>query len=238
MIVPSICLAISQMLGCPASSAQASTQLQPQSAPAQAGDSHVPTSLAQSLTNLADEPPTHMGFVFDRARLQAIRTLMQSADPESSRAAASISSVSVDNYRYSLPAAYNLQSLVAIKGSFDAAGWKHLVASRAPRQSGQSDQSSSVGPQATDFGPSAAPLDTYGQPRTTALRPRPTIDLWLHFTRADIDGVVVMTRSQRDMSVVQIACDLRPIDLLHLGGHFGIPKVDPNVVMVPDLSQK
>jgi hypothetical protein len=36
-----------------------------------------------------------------------------------------------------------------------------------------------------------------------------------------------------------VACDLRPIELLHLAGHFGIPKVDPGsfdhgAVMVPD----
>jgi hypothetical protein len=58
-------------------------------------------------------------------------------------------------------------------------------------------------------------------------------DLWLHYTGADIDGVTVLTRGTKDVNLVQIACDLRPVDLLHLGGHFGIPKVDPNAVMVP-----
>lgn len=65
------------------------------------------------------------------------------------------------------------------------------------------------------------------QPRT------PITDLWLHFTGADIDGVTVLTRASRDMNVIQLSCDLRPLDLLHLSGHFGIPKVDPNAVMVP-----
>jgi hypothetical protein len=58
-------------------------------------------------------------------------------------------------------------------------------------------------------------------------------DLWLHHSGADIDGLVVLTRSPRDMSVIQVACELRPLDLIHLSGHFGIPKVDPNAVMVP-----
>ena len=49
----------------------------------------------------------------------------------------------------------------------------------------------------------------------------------------DITGITVLTRSSRDMSVIQIACELRPLDLIHLSGHFGIPKVDPNAVMVP-----
>ena len=58
-------------------------------------------------------------------------------------------------------------------------------------------------------------------------------DLWLHNSGADINGVTVLTRSPRDMSVIQITCEFRPLDLVHLSGHFGIPKVDPNAVMVP-----
>ncbi len=65
------------------------------------------------------------------------------------------------------------------------------------------------------------------QPRGTAT------DLWVHFSGADIDGLTVLTRASRMMNVIQVACDLRPLDLMHLGGHFGIPRVDPNTVMVP-----
>jgi hypothetical protein len=65
-------------------------------------------------------------------------------------------------------------------------------------------------------------------------QPRSTVtDLWLHFSGADIDGVTVLSRAARDMNVIQLSCDLRPLDLIHLSGHFGIPKVDPNAVMVP-----
>ncbi|WP_158941726.1 hypothetical protein [Granulicella sp. S190] len=70
-------------------------------------------------------------------------------------------------------------------------------------------------------------------PANTA-QPRNTVtDLWLHYAGADITGVTVLNRSPRDMSVIQISCELRPLDLVHLSGHFGIPKVDPNAVMVP-----
>ena len=50
----------------------------------------------------------------------------------------------------------------------------------------------------------------------------------------DIDAVTVLMRGPHTMNVVQITGDLRPLDLLHLSGHFGIPKVDPGAVMVPD----
>ena len=70
-------------------------------------------------------------------------------------------------------------------------------------------------------------------PANTA-QPHSTVtDLWLRFAGPDITGITVLTRSPRDMSVIQIACELRPLDLIHLSGHFGIPRVDPNAVMVP-----
>ena len=70
-------------------------------------------------------------------------------------------------------------------------------------------------------------------PANTA-QPHSTVtDLWLRFAGPDITGITVLTRSPRDMSVIQIACELRRLDLIHLSGHFGIPKVDPNAVMVP-----
>lgn len=61
----------------------------------------------------------------------------------------------------------------------------------------------------------------------------PITDMWLHFRGAEIDDVTVLIRAPREMNVIQISCMLRPLDLLHLSGHFGIPRVDPNAVMVP-----
>ena len=58
-------------------------------------------------------------------------------------------------------------------------------------------------------------------------------DLWLHFNGAEIDDVTVLVRAPRDMNLIQVSGALRPLDLIHLSGHFGIPKVDPNAVMVP-----
>jgi hypothetical protein len=70
-------------------------------------------------------------------------------------------------------------------------------------------------------------------PANTA-QPHSTVtDLWLRFAGPDITGVTVLTRSPQNMSVVQVTCELRPLDLVHLSGHFGIPRIDPNAVMVP-----
>ncbi len=58
-------------------------------------------------------------------------------------------------------------------------------------------------------------------------------DLWLHYQGANVTNVTVLTRGDRNMSVITVDCTLRPLDLMHLSGHFGIPKVDENAVMVP-----
>ena len=68
---------------------------------------------------------------------------------------------------------------------------------------------------------------------TVAVTHGTATDLWLHFNGTDVDGLTVLTRGVKNVNVVQVACDLRPIELLHLGGHFGIPKIDPDAVMVP-----
>ena len=59
-------------------------------------------------------------------------------------------------------------------------------------------------------------------------------DLWLHYSGADIDALTVLTRGSKEMNVVRVTGDLRPLDLMKLSGHFGIPKVDPSAVMVPE----
>ena len=70
-------------------------------------------------------------------------------------------------------------------------------------------------------------------PRQEASPQKPITDLWLHFRGAEIDDIAVLVRAPRQMDVIQVSGLLRPLDLVHLGGHFGIPKVDPNAVMIP-----
>ncbi|GAC1361334.1 MAG: hypothetical protein NVSMB3_09640 [Acidobacteriaceae bacterium] len=76
-------------------------------------------------------------------------------------------------------------------------------------------------------------VDQNAGPGQSAQPTRALTDLWLHYHGLEIDDVTVLVRSPRDMNLIQISCMLRPLDLLHLSGHFGIPKVDPDAVMVP-----
>jgi hypothetical protein len=162
----------------------------------------VPPNLQSALMSLADQPASHTSFNFDRSELQIAQNLLASGGMDANHAAAALTGISVDNYRYPKPAFYTPETMASIIASYNAAGWKHLVNGNQ------------------------TPANT-AQPHSTVT------DLWLHFAGPDITGVTVLTRTPRDMSVIQVTCELRPLDLVHLSGHFGIPKVDPNAVMVP-----
>ena len=161
-----------------------------------------PADLQSALMGLADQPASHTAFTFDRSELQIAQNLLASGGMDANHAAAALTGISVDNYRYPRPAFYTPEAMASIIAGFHAAGWKHLVNANQ------------------------TPANT-AQPRSTVT------DLWLRYVGPDVTGVTVLTRSPRDMSIVQITCELRPLDLIHLGGHFGIPKIDPNAVMVP-----
>ena len=76
-------------------------------------------------------------------------------------------------------------------------------------------------------------VNTNATPGQNAQPDRPLTDLWLHYEGTEVRDMTVMLRSARSMNVIQVSGSIRPLDLLHLAGHFGIPKVDPNAVMVP-----
>jgi hypothetical protein len=161
-----------------------------------------PPVAPQTFSTLADQPATHTGFVFDRSMMQIAQSFLESGGLDEKRAAAALTSISFDTYKYPQPAFYTPEAMASLVATYRAAGWKHLV-------NGNQSAANSA------------------QPKTTIT------DLWLHFSGADIDDVTVLVRAPKNMNVIQVTGDLRPLDLVHLGGHFGIPKVDPNAVMVP-----
>lgn len=76
-------------------------------------------------------------------------------------------------------------------------------------------------------------IDANVGPRESASPTKPIADIWFHYAGGDIDHVTVLIRGRKEMNVVRVSGLLRPMDLVHLSGHLGIPKVDPNAVMVP-----
>ena len=53
-----------------------------------------------------------------------------------------------------------------------------------------------------------------------------TTDVWVVMDGVNFRGAVVLAETPRSLTLVTVAGNLSPIDLLHLRGHFGIPKFD------------
>ncbi len=53
-----------------------------------------------------------------------------------------------------------------------------------------------------------------------------TTDVWLVLDGVNVRGAVVLAETPKSLTLVTVAGNLSPVDLLHLRGHFGIPKFD------------
>jgi hypothetical protein len=53
-----------------------------------------------------------------------------------------------------------------------------------------------------------------------------TTDVWLVMDGVNVRGAVVLAETPKSLTLVTIAGNLSPVDLLHLRGHFGIPRFD------------
>jgi hypothetical protein len=55
-----------------------------------------------------------------------------------------------------------------------------------------------------------------------------TTDVWFVLDGVNVRGAVVLAETPRSLTLVTVAGNLSPVDLLHLRGHFGIPRFDGN----------
>jgi Domain of unknown function (DUF4252) len=61
------------------------------------------------------------------------------------------------------------------------------------------------------------------QGHAEALHPGRT-DVWVRFAHGNVEGMVLLAVNEKNVNLVAINGTLSPIDLLHLRGHFGIPR--------------
>jgi hypothetical protein len=55
-------------------------------------------------------------------------------------------------------------------------------------------------------------------------------DVWLVMDGANLRGAVVLVVNPRSLTLATMAGNLSPVDLLHLRGHFGIPRFEGDVL--------
>lgn len=53
-----------------------------------------------------------------------------------------------------------------------------------------------------------------------------TTDLWVVMDGVNLRGAVILAETPKSLTLVTVAGNLNPVDLLHLRGHFGIPRFD------------
>ncbi len=60
-------------------------------------------------------------------------------------------------------------------------------------------------------------------------------DLWVRYENNAISNVAVLFARESQLNFIAVSGSISPIDLLHLAGHFGIPKIEGGVVVpAPD----
>jgi hypothetical protein len=53
-----------------------------------------------------------------------------------------------------------------------------------------------------------------------------TTDVWFVMDGVNVRGAVILAETPKSLTLVTVAGNLNPVDLLHLRGHFGIPRFD------------
>lgn len=138
----------------------------------------------------------HADFTFDRNMLRLADGVFDDGDVDVRRAIGKLNGVSVHTYRFAAPGAYDQNALERVRQQYRSGAWKHLVTATNRRNAGIGDPDTPVG-------------------RT---------DVWVGFEHASVTGVVVMLAGVKNVEVIVVSGDLSVLDLLHLRGHFGIPK--------------
>lgn len=60
-------------------------------------------------------------------------------------------------------------------------------------------------------------------------------DLWVRFDNGVISNIAVLLAGEKRLNFVAVSGSISPLDILHLSGHFGIPKMGSGPVFpAPD----
>jgi hypothetical protein len=160
----------------------------------------------QEIVALGANATLHTDFTFDESMLHAASPQL----PDDVRPiVAKLRSISVHTYRYSAPGLYDPSSL---RAQFDSEGWNHLVVKQPRPQSTVPDPATTNPDSAAMAAPPPPPRD----PMRT--------EVWLKMNHSNVDGIVVMVANERNVNLIVIDGMISPLDLLHLRGHFGIPR--------------
>jgi hypothetical protein len=65
--------------------------------------------------------------------------------------------------------------------------------------------------------------EKYGDPGVT--------NVWIRFENNAVSNIAILVARATEVDLVAVSGSISPLDLTHLGGHFGIPKIEGGVVV-------
>jgi hypothetical protein len=148
-----------------------------------------------AMAQLSAQAVANESFTLDRNLLAAVAGLLPNADAEVKQSVAKLDGVSVHVLRFAAEGAADPAAVEAIRETYHLRGWKHVVSS-------------------VNMG--GANMDGKGHSATT--------DVWLVLDGANVRGAAVLVESPKSLTLATLAGNLSPVDLLHLRGHFGLPR--------------
>lgn len=182
-----------------AAAAQTAPMPAPQTTAAPFDLNSTPAAFAQ----LSDEAATRSNFSLDRNALGVVAGLVPNSETEERHAIAKLDGVSVHVLNFGPAGNPDPQAVNRIREAFHQRGMKHLVTNSAVLPT-------STGP----TGAARGPLHNG------------TTDLWLAMDGTNVRAAIALIESPRSVTLVTLAGDISPVDMLHLRGHFGIPRFD------------
>ena len=164
------------------------------------------------LASLSQAAALHTDLTFDRRMLALAGGLWEGGDPGVTQAIDKLNGLAVHNYHYSGPGLYDPRLVDGVRHAYAQLGWEHMV----------------LKPGASHASGAASGPDGQGAPDHGAIDRGVTehgaTDLWVRFDHLQVTGAVVLFESPNNVALVAVSGNLSPIDLLHLRGHFGIPR--------------
>ena len=164
------------------------------------------TLLPLGLSELSREASWHTDFTFDRSLL-SLAGAFTGVDDQTRQTIARLNGIAVHLYRFPQGTGYDPAVLDTVRAQYGSLGWKHVVtANKFPDAHGNGQPSD--GAAAGSFIPS-------GPGRT---------DVWLQSHGVNFAGAAVLLAGPTDVNLIVVSGDISTLDLLHLRGHFGIPR--------------
>ena len=150
-----------------------------------------------ALDELSAEAITRSNFSLDRTALGFAAALIPDTEPETRHAIAKLDGINVHVLRFGVSGVPDEAAVNDVRQAYHVSGWKHLAGPNSIRRT-----------------------------NTAEYTRKGTTDLWVLMDGVNVHEVVALIESPASLTLVTVAGNISPVDLLHLRGHFGIPRFD------------